>query len=147
MEYNTRVTINREESASYDKMKKELLMPIEERDPLLFCPVVGMIIRADFNQIEKKFMIDIYCVNPEMAESAIMHNDWLKVRNKEDGIYFDIFNHRCFITSESDEVKVTYEGKHLTPTIKNKMGENKHYYNIHLTIGNPYNIISKIKRA
>lgn len=147
--FETKVCINRDVCISFEQMKKEMLT---DQDKLLFMPEgpsakdpYGMIVRADFNYDIMKFMIDIYCVNSEMAESAIMHNNWLNVKHKfnpeisDYETYFYLFNHKINIHFERDESYAVYSGKN----IKTKVS----HYDIYLEGPNPYIHISKVKRA
>lgn len=152
MKYETKITVNKDACLTEKRLREQILIS----DPLSFCPAAGMVISISFSDIMNRFNIEINCVNSDIAESAIAHNDWLQVKKKNqftniDGestdIYFDIFNHRCFIFFESEKDVVRYGGKQVYTTEKNKMGENKHHYYIYMSRRNPFNTISKVKKA
>lgn len=149
LSFETKICINRDVCISFEQMKKEMLT---DQDKLLFCPKspsgkdgLGMIMKVDFNYDIKKFIIDIYCVHSDMAESIVAHNNWLNIKHKfnpeisDYETYFYLFNHKLNIHFERDESYTVYSGKNIKTGIS--------HYDIYIAGPNPYNPVSKVKRA
>ena len=78
MKYETKITVNKDACLTEKRLREQILIS----DPLSFCPAAGMVISISFSDIMNRFNIEINCVNSDIAESAIAHNDWLQVKKK-----------------------------------------------------------------